>query len=138
MPFTEHFLHIHTWFLCLTFFSHQYHMHFFSFSDWDEQQINKMRKSEHTVFLKANLLILTLTFLSKISPTRQNPQDTDSEQGKMTLCMHFKNFVVSIKRAARLTILMVFSTLHALILLCLPNYISCSLKYFFAYNAISI
>ena len=64
-----------------------------------------MRKSKHTVFLKANFLILTLTFLSKISPTRQNPQDTGSEQGKMTLCMHFENFVVTIKRAASSTIL---------------------------------
>ena len=68
------------------FFSHQNHMHFFFFIfrlRWARsQQINKMRKSKHTVFMKANLLILILTFLSKISPTRQNPQDTDSEQGE--------------------------------------------------------
>ena len=58
-----------------------------------------MRKSKHTVFMKANLLILILTFLSKITPTRQNPQDTGSEQGKMTLCMHLENTLASIKRA---------------------------------------
>ena len=30
------------------------------------------------------MVILTLTFLSKISPTSQNPQDNGNEKGKMT------------------------------------------------------